>query len=1365
MYVAPRMCGVIDENGEPQSSGQDSATPLTDFADVAAYVLIAEPGAGKTTAFETEAQRQGAVYVTVRNFLTYEDKPEWHGATLFLDGLDELRVGTQDGRTPLDGIRAKLRNLECPSFRLSCRWADWLAANDKEALRDVAANGILVVIRLEPLSRKNIKTILANNHDIEDPDGFIAAARERGVQGLLSNPQNLKMLATVVSQGQWPGSRKETLEQACRLLIREENQEHRAADPSISDEEALLEAAGRLCAVQLLSGAAGYTLPGRAEPDDAYPSVAEVNGATGSLERKALATRLFVGVAEGRLAPEHRGIAEFLAARHIAGLLNEEANTKALPLARVLSLITGFDGQMLPSFWNFVSWLAVHHKPSRGSLSRLNPSGLIHAGDAQLYSVDEKQNLVRDLRREASWNPWCSRTLSRTPGIGRIVSPELEGTFREILTDSERRHEHQSYVMLLLQMLADGEPLPALAEVLQEQVRDPSWNHGVRCWALDTLVNYSKRGQLESSILEAMVDDINGGSIDDPQDGLLGILLKALYPNDWSMAQVERHFREPKHPDAHEYIGFWMNHVLRESTPQQLAALLDGIAARFEACRPFLIGEAGRYTGLGQLPLNLLGRVLRETACNFSIERLYTWLRVVSEPGLQVPDHQKASLRFSLERNQDALKALIDHSVGACLCTGEELTGLIDRHLLGARPRRYAPWCLEMALAAEDSRAAYFYVEELVEGVADERRADRLTVEAARAGLATNKSLVRQFDQVVQARAGDDSLTPSRGAVDSRATISTPEDTAEQRDWQIQVVAQEGPLRARCGSPQLLHQAAEAYLGLRQDFTTKTPSGRLRELVGSRADLIDPLVTGLETAITRPDLPSCDEVVRLFDRGLVNSLVLPFVAGLHSMEQSDALSVRDLNERQIRLAVTLLYMLARNVVDPDCEDATGPYRPNWFQTLLLEDPVLVADIVSTSSAWKLETGVQPLVELRELAKAEDHRKVAEIASLSILESFPNAETEAALTALCWTLKAALTNCEWSDVGRLIDNRFGKPGQGAAERSCWLAAGYLIEPERFRKHLSSLAESEDENGLEWLARFVAKGRFPQKLTKRFTAADFGPFIGAMGAALRLHGMPERAYWATADVIAKLGNDPRAIATETLKTLASTPDAEPWAPAIAGATDRQAGKRREQEYRYQGVRQVVQTLNNGSPASAGDLAALVFHELDVLRSKIRHGNTSDWRQYWNVDSYNRPERPKPEDACRDAVLSDLRERLERLEIDAQPEGIYANDKRSDIRVGFRGFNVPVEIKRSCHEDLWTAIHSQLIPKYTRDRGAAGYGIYLVFWFGDTEHCRPTRSAGWSPETAEDVKQRVEKTLSDWEERLISVCVVDVSPPLKD
>ena len=97
-----------------------------------------------------------------------------------------------------------------------------------------------------------------------------------------------------------------------------------------------------------------------------------------------------------------------------------------------------------------------------------------------------------------------------------------------------------------------------------------------------------------------------------------------------------------------------------------------------------------------------------------------------------------------------------------------------------------------------------------------------------------------------------------------------------------------------------------------------------------------------------------------------------------------------------------------------------------------------------------------------------------------------------------------------------------------------------------------------------------------------------------------------------------------------------------------------------------------------------------------------------------------------------------------------------------MSFAGFNVPVEIKRSCHDDLWSAVGEQLIAKYTRDPGAAGFGIYLVLWFGDTEMCRPTKHGDWSPETAEDVRRRLEESLPEEERWLISICVVDVSIP---
>ena len=921
--------------------------------------------------------------------------------------------------------------------------------------------------------------------------------------------------------------------------------------------------------------------------------------------------------------------------------------------------------------------------------------------------------------------------------------------------------------MLLMQMLADGEPLPALSDVLEQAVRDRTWNMGVRCAALDVLTSYNARGRLGSAGLTRMVAEIDNGSLDDPQDDLLGILLKALYPNVLSIMDVQRYLRKPKLVNmTGEYADFWTGHILRESTSEQLAELLDGIAERFAEFRPFMVGDVGRDTRLGQLPLELLDRVLREDRWSnpggsLAVDRLYEWLGVVSDPGLCLPEWRTGSIRIDLEWHADRLKALIAHGVQTCLRRGDECKDLVDRHLFGARPRWiYGQWCLDMALAAEESKAAAFYLLELLDSVMDGARADGLTVEEVRGRLAVDEKLMKQFDELAARRLRAESRTERRTAPELATDLESAGDTAEQRIWQAQIAAQAPALQAGRGAPQLLHQAAEAYLGVREISAGTTPRQRLGDLVGSRADFVDVLLAGMEGSIAREDLPDCDDVVRLFDRNVVNWLVLPFVAGMHSLEQSGQLSAGDMNENQTRLAVTILYMLPREVLDPDTVGGNGVYRPAWFQEVLRDNPVLVADVLRRNAVRKIETGVQPAIELYELANAEDHREVAELTALAVLEDSPRAETDVALQALCWALKAALERCDRSTVGRVIKDRLAGDGQGARERGCWLAAGYLVAPGRYREDFRGLAEGKD--GLKALATFAAAGRFPRELTRRFAASDFELLVASLGAALRRVGLTERAYRSATGLIATLGDDPSAAATEAIEELSQVSSADTWGPAIAHAREHQARKRRVHEYRHSHIGQVVQTLDAGKPANAGDLAALVFDELNALALKIRDGSTSDWRQHWNVDPHNRPTRPKPEDACRDALLSDLQQRLGPLGIDAQPEGVYAEDNRSDIRVSFAGFNVPVEIKRSCHRDVWTAVRSQLIAKYTRDPGAAGYGIYLVLWFGDIENCRPTKCGGWAPETADDVRLKIQQSLDDRELRLIAVCAMDVSTP---
>ena len=148
----PRTCVEFNQQSDATNQNCESLS-LEDCRSIDAYVLLAGPGAGKTTTFIEEAElAEDGRYVTARDFLTFQSNPEWGGKTLFIDGLDEMRAGTADSRTPFDKIRSRLDELGKPRFRLSCRNADWFGAYDRDELKKVSPTGEISVLLLNPLS-------------------------------------------------------------------------------------------------------------------------------------------------------------------------------------------------------------------------------------------------------------------------------------------------------------------------------------------------------------------------------------------------------------------------------------------------------------------------------------------------------------------------------------------------------------------------------------------------------------------------------------------------------------------------------------------------------------------------------------------------------------------------------------------------------------------------------------------------------------------------------------------------------------------------------------------------------------------------------------------------------------------------------------------------------------------------------------------------------------------------------------------------------------------------------------------------------------------------------------------------------------
>ncbi len=194
----------------------------------------------------------------------------------------------------------------------------------------------------------------------------------------------------------------------------------------------------------------------------------------------------------------------------------------------------------------------------------------------------------------------------------------------------------------------------------------------------------------------------------------------------------------------------------------------------------------------------------------------------------------------------------------------------------------------------------------------------------------------------------------------------------------------------------------------------------------------------------------------------------------------------------------------------------------------------------------------------------------------------------------------------------------------------------------------------------------------------------------------------------------------------------------------------------------VADVLGLLRNGPPANVADLHVLLSDRLRDLGSHIQGDNSDPWRQFWADDRESQPSEPKHERSCRDALLAMLRSLLPEG-VDAQPEGQYAADRQADIRVTFKDYNVPVEIKKNTHPDLWTAIDDQLTAKYTTDPATGGYGIYLVLWLGADAPGYPRHPTDRDrPSTPDELEHRLYESMSHEQRRTISAVVLDVTKP---
>ena len=1345
--------------GEP---GEDRAErPIEAYAECSAFVLLGEAGAGKSTEFRRVAKEtKDGHYVTARNFLALAVRPEWRNNTLFIDALDERRAGSQDRRAPLDEIRSKLDQLGRPRFRISCRSVDWLGLNDQRHLSEVSRDREVKILHLNPLTDRDVMEILRGLNVIAAPQEFVHAAEEYDLGALLRNPLTLQLLAKSVAKQDWPRTRTEVYLRASRLLVAEHNEEHQLGAGSHISDDQKLHAAGRLFAIQILSGAEGYSISKNDGESCISISSAQVDDP--HLANAVLHSGLFKQGAPGQYVGIHTAISEFLAGRFLANELAE-----GLPVGRILSLMAGYDGVILPQFRAVAAWIATHSPVCRRELVSADPIGAMLYGDVATFPVDDRVHVLESINTKSKDNPWFILNVqSNDPRFGSLACSDMTGYYAQTLDSPSRTDSHQVHAFFLLNVLKHGRPVSEMSDVVIRVVEDDTWRPKVRIEALRVLVSLLASHPRREEILLSLWRQVNSGAVADHDDEMRGILLGNLYPMVIGPEQILDHLRWPKQPNViGSYQAFWNIFVAKQSTTAQLVVLMDRLADRIPE-----VYELLQVRMVGTNPFsNLLPSIATRTILEFGDEvmpqRLFRWLATLVYPALCVPLEFQQRVRAWLSSRRELVGQVLECCIDHCMeqASFVDCLSQIEFYLGLENTSNYAQICMSAAARTETREAST---------VLEERASNFL-----QANLAEIAQQVTDPASSASAREHPVFAGPGEEQPVDMAWSQDPfEDTLRSKEYK-EFKTHENALRENRCDPATLFRLARLYFGEPPESRGGSPDTRLRASLLNDDDLIEAARFGLRNSVSRQDLPSAGEFARMFDKGQVHYFALPVLAGIEEIGLESAVQLRSGEGCCKRLALMLHFGVPRMNPDPWQKNsaAVGGFRsPAWYSRLVRNEPGLVAREFVRSARSRLRSGAGLMQHIDSLYSEPNRSTIAPIVITGILRMYPVRSDTAQLDALANLLGLARRHCAAKNFEALVQEKLRSRSMAVAQRVYWLTAAFLSVPNRYRSTFTDMVGASQPR-IRRLADFLRHSfavLTPETLFGRLDASDLAYLIKVLGpsygpdrygfrAASENDPHVSRARYGDyfmKELIERLGNCTSQVATEELERARTDESLRSWWFSLGGATDSQRAIRREAEFSYSSADAVCRVLAGREPANSADLAALTAHAIEELADIIRNGNTSDWKQYWFRAKHMSDWRPLNENDCRDALLSDLRSRLSDSSIDCQREPNYLDSKRADVRVACSGFGVPIEIKKSDHPTVWSSIQSQLIPKYTQDSECDGCGIYVVFWFG-RDFLQPPPS-GRKPYNPEQMREMLIASLEEDQRRKIGVVVVDVS-----
>lgn len=1310
-----------------------SPQPFSQYLEISNIILLGDPGSGKTYTFEAAAEVEKAKFLSVRQFLA-TNGTGCKGQIIYLDGLDEFRSRIDDKNAIIEVIRL-LNCLGRPRLRLSCRVADWLGETDLSLFeKSYFCDNPYAVLSLEPLSEDEI-TIILSTKGIKDTKTFVQEAEKRGIEKLLGNPQTLLMLSDVVARnGTWPDTKLELFEKSTQILLTEHNKKRTGPGLGQHTHEELTAPAGAVCASILISDVAGISLIEDNSSDD-FPTYRSVPFNDFNMVQSCLMRRAFSVVDTGQEAVSyiHRTIAEFLAAKWLATRVRN-----GLPVRRVLSLI-GIEGHPASELRGLHAWLAVL-LPEHTTLFIMNdPYGILMYGDARSLSPSDRHLLLNALELLSQRDPWFRASDWSDGPLGALSGPDMVTSFQRILCDSTSSSHLKSVV---LDAIKNGPPLPQIQTSLVNILVNPKATYHERSDALGALL------RVTSDAAHIVTDVFTSGQLDDSTSlRLKADILAELYtphfnPDDVA-ALIDDYLTGPMRD------GFGEISILSYKLPDNsLPDILDKLSKQLSE-KHAETASRNKHEVCSVFS-SLLLRLLK-SGTNYQTNQLWQWLKgykcirgggypgrgddihdwLLRNPALVLEMFVIALDEFDLKKTEwDFLydfRQIEMYSLPIDALASLSLWLLKGKVTLNDRDCLLYQICGQFIF--ESSPISIELVEDFLKlaDVHDQLRKYRdelcvcLIPEWRRENNNRNKEYKEKCE--IKKKQNREQLLKDKESIRSGQNLSA------------------------------LTFLSLIYFGKFVGEDHKLlPYERLIAEVGTELLII--ALDGFSEIIKRSDLPSPTDIALITAKNRRCNWWYAILAGMdEAWQREEKLDI--FPDKLLKTALALAMLL------PERKD-----RP-WKEYLLEKR----SDIVKSVFEDIAVVGCRAKMDLMNISTNLRHIKQTEPwrgeFALRLLTQFPLSNQHLLLNLILIVISDYKNHGELIRMAKTLTSAHGRSKK--EQRAIWISVGFLLDCQFFKSSIVNYAKSRE--WVIWIVRDVIHGLNNQM---DLSVEQLEVLIRLVGQKFPSVQMPTEG-WGSQDpwdatqfvqkLIDKLSAFPDLVASLALKRLLDNDALTSYHDHLKHALANQAAIRREKEYKQPSWHEVAEALRGGRPANITDLHALILDHLETLRIEIRQSNTDTYKEFWRCNQYGKVDRPEIEDICRDRLIELLKVRLLPLGLRIEPEGHMAADKRADIVIlPPPGQKLPLEIKRDTHKDIWEACQTQLERLYTHDPEASGYGIYVVFWFGDKRGGRivPPPSGTPTPQSPEDLERILRSLIPTDKRHCLEAVVIDATPP---